>query len=77
MIKTVLALFAIVGFSACSHVKISAAMCDQMMNDPSHPQIPQECRDYNEKEADKAFNKVVDEKKVSKKDIEFSREKGE
>jgi len=77
MIKTVLAFFAMIGLSACSQVQISAAMCDQIMNDPSHPQIPQECRDYSEKEADKAFNKIVNEKKVSKKDIEFTRESGE
>jgi len=62
-------------FIGCSGVTVNATMCDQIMNDPAHPQIPQECRDYSEKEAEKAFNKVVDEKKISKKDIEFSREK--
>jgi len=77
MIKIVLAFFGFFALSACSGVTVNASMCDQIMNDPSHPQIPQECRDYNEKEADKAFNKVVDDKKISKKDIEFSREKGE
>ena len=74
MIKILVACCALLALSACSHVKISAAMCDQIMNDPSHPQIPQECRDYSEKEAEKAFNKVTDEKKVSDQDIKFIRD---
>jgi hypothetical protein len=69
LILTAFALF----FSACSGVTITAAMCEQIAHDPSAPPIPQECRDYNEKEAQKAFDKVIDEKKVSDKDIEFSR----
>jgi len=74
MIKILWAVVAVIVVSGCSHIKISAAMCDQIAQDPN-AQIPQECKDYSEKEADKAFNKVVDEKKVSKKDIEFTREK--
>ncbi len=74
MIKILWAVVAVITVSGCSHIKISAAMCDQIAQDPN-AQIPQECKDYSEKEADKAFNKVVDEKKVSKKDIEFTREK--
>jgi len=74
MIKTVLAFCALLVMSGCSHVRINASMCDQIAQDPN-AQIPQECRDYSKKEADKAFDKVVNEKKVSKKDIEFTREK--
>jgi hypothetical protein len=77
MMKIIVALFGLLALNACSQVTVNATMCDQIMHDPSHPQIPQECRDYSEKEAEKAFNKVVDEKKVSKKDIEFTRENGE
>jgi hypothetical protein len=32
-------------------------MCDQIANDPNAV-MPKECRNYNEKEADKAFNKT-------------------
>jgi len=64
----------VIVMNGCSHIKITAAMCNQIAQDPN-AQIPQECRDYDKKAADKAFDKVVDEKKVSKKDIEFSREK--
>jgi hypothetical protein len=75
MIKIVLGLFGILIVAGCSQIKISTTMCDQVAQDPNSQQIPQECRDYNEKEADKAFDKVVDDKKVSKKDIEFVPEK--
>jgi len=75
MYKILAAFFILLSMSACSNIAINATMCDQIASDPSHPPMPQECRDYSEKEADKAFNKVVDEKKVSDKDLEFNREK--
>jgi uncharacterized protein YceK len=74
MSKILWAVAVMIVVSGCSHIKITAAMCNQIAQDPN-AQIPQECRDYSEKAAAKAFDKVVDEKKVSKKDIEFSREK--
>jgi len=70
-----LALLVVLGVSACSQVKVTASMCDEIASDPNHPPVPQECRDYSKKEADKAFDKVTDEKKVSDKDLEFNREK--
>ena len=75
MIKTALVFMFALTMSACSGVTVTAAMCEEIANDPSAPQIPKECRAYSEKEAEKAFNKVVDDKKVSDKDIDFSREK--
>ena len=62
--------------SGCSYFTFNAAMCDQIASEPGAT-VPQECRDYDEKKADKAFNKVVDDKKVSKKDIEFNKEQTE
>lgn len=59
--------------SGCTHFTINTTMCDEIALQPGQV-IPKECRNYNEKEADKAFNKVVDDKKVSDKDIEFSQE---
>lgn len=59
--------------AGCSNIEFNATMCDQIASD-SRATMPQECRDYSEKEAEKAFNKTVDEKKVSDKDIEFHRE---
>jgi len=60
-------------FAGCSNIEFNATMCDQIASDP-HATMPEECRNYSEKEAEKAFNKTVDEKKVSDKDIEFHKE---
>ena len=56
--------------AGCSNMTFNATMCDQIASDP-HATMPEECRDYSEKEAEKAFNKTVDEKKVSDQDIKF------
>lgn len=39
-------------FSGC-YFTVNAAMCDQIRSDP-HQLVPQECRNYNEKDADKS-----------------------
>lgn len=54
----------------CANFTIQGTMCDEIEREQGAT-VPKECRNYNEEEADKAFNKVVDEKKVSDKDIEF------
>ena len=72
MIKILL--LTILFFTGCSNITITAAMCDKLESDPTAT-VPQECKAYSEKEAEKAFNKVVNEKKVSDADIEFHKEK--
>jgi len=62
--------------SGCSYFTFNATMCEQLASEPNRP-LPQECRDYDEKKADKAFNKIVNEKKVTDKDIEFHKEQSE
>ena len=62
--------------SGCSYFTFNASMCDQIASDP-HATMPQECQDYDEKKADKAFNKVVNDKKVADKDIKFDKEEEE
>jgi len=74
MYKIVLTSLVALAFSACADIKITAAMCDKIESDPT-AQVPQECRDYDKAKADKAFDKVTEEKKVSDKELEFSREK--
>lgn len=59
--------------SGCANFTINGTMCDQIARDPGAT-MPQECKDYNEKEAEKAFNKVKEEKKVADKDIKFDKE---
>ena len=57
----------------CSNWKINAAMCEQLASEPNST-IPKECKDYNEKEAKKAFDNLKN-KKQSKEDIvEFNRD---
>ena len=59
--------------SGCSYFTINATICDEIASDPNAI-VPQECQIYDEKKADKAFNKVIDEKKTSDKDIKFEKE---
>jgi len=59
--------------SGCSNFTINATMCDQIASDPNAV-MPQECQNYDEKKADKAFNKVVDDKKIADKDLEVHKE---
>ena len=69
----VLAMLVVFGFAGCSHFKVTASMCDNINKE--HGELPQECQNYSEEKADKAFNKVQDENKVSGKDLEFDAEK--
>jgi len=57
----------------CSNITFNAAMCEKIASDP-HATMPEECRNYSEREAEKAFNKTKEEKKISDKDIEFHKE---
>jgi len=70
--------FAVISFVfvGCANWEFNAAMCDKIASDPNAV-IPQECKNYNEKEAQKAFDKIK-QKKQSKEDIvEFNREEDE
>ena len=41
--------------AGCSHFSVNATNCDQIiLNDPNAQNIPQECRDYKEEDADKS-----------------------
>ena len=66
-----LLIFMALFLSGCANFTITAAMCEQIASEPNAV-MPQECRDYDEKEAEKAFNKVVDDKKVSDTDLEVN-----
>lgn len=54
--------------SGCSYFTINAAMCDKIASDP-HATVPQECSNYSEKEAEKAFNKTKDAKEQRDEEI--------
>ena len=56
--------------SGCTNFTINATMCDKIASEPNAI-ITEECRVYNEEEAQKAFDKTQENKKISKEDIEF------
>ena len=60
-------------FSGCSNIKFNATMCDQIASEPGTV-IPQECKNYNEEDAQKAFDR--NEPKVESKEdiVEFNKE---
>jgi len=57
-------------FSGCSYFTFNANMCNEIASDP-HATVPEECRVYNEAEAQKAFDKT--DKKQSSESIEFNK----
>lgn len=60
-------------FSGCSNITFNAAMCNQIASDPNAV-MPKECRNYNEEEAQKAFDKVKNKKEETTNDIvEFNK----
>ncbi len=59
-------------FTGCSYFTFNATMCEQIASDPQAI-VPQECKAYNEAEAQKAFDK--EKEKISTDDIiEFNKE---
>ena len=71
-----IAILVALSLSGCSYFTFDATMCEQIASDPNAV-MPKECRKYIKEEADKAFHKVKNEKKVSTKDIEFDKDKNE
>lgn len=59
--------------SGCSNFTINATMCDKIASEPNALHF-EECRIYNEEEAQKAFDKTKEKKKVTHEDIEFHKE---
>ncbi|QOY54688.1 hypothetical protein HUE87_00105 [Candidatus Sulfurimonas marisnigri] len=61
-------------FGGCSYFKFNAAMCDQIAKEPNAV-IPQECRNYSEADAQKAFDKKKVKSSTNLKDeLEFHKE---
>jgi hypothetical protein len=69
-----ISLISMLFFVGCSNFTVNAAMCEQIAADP-HATMPQECRNYVEKDAEKAFNKTKHDKIKNNEDlIEFKQE---
>ncbi len=52
--KTVSIFLLAIIISGCSQFTVNATMCEDLMKDPNTQNIPAECRDYKEKDADKS-----------------------
>ena len=61
MIK--LSILIVLLFSGCSNITFNATMCDQIASDP-HAIMPEECRNYVEEEAQKAFDKTKEKQNL-------------
>ncbi len=60
-------------FSGCSNIEFNAAMCDKIESELT-PDMLVECRDYNEEEAQKAFDKTKTKTSTEKKeDLKFQK----
>jgi len=60
--------------SGCSNFKVTATMCDSINREPGTT-IPEECRAYNKKKADEAFDNKRNKQIESAEDIiEFNKE---
>ncbi len=71
--KTLLVGSTLLLMNGCSYFTFNAAMCEKIASDPNAV-MPEECQDYDEKKADKAFNKVINDKKTADKDIKFDKD---
>jgi len=64
-------------FGGCSNIEFNAAMCDKIASEPGAT-IPTECKRYSKEKAQKAFDKVHNEKLESKENVvKFQREEDE
>ncbi len=66
-----LSIILVIFLSGCSHFRINAAMCESIASDP-HATMPEECRNYVEEDAQKAFDNIKNENKQSTDLIEFN-----
>ena len=60
-------------FSGCSYFTISMAMCQQIASDPNSA-MPEQCRNYIEEEAVKAYFNNKSTISVDDKDLEVHKE---
>jgi len=55
-------------FSGCSHFTFNKQMCDKIASEPNSV-IPQECMQYSEEDAQKAFDNTKNKQQTSDEDI--------
>ena len=62
-----------IAFSVGSSFSFNGTMCDKIASEPNQF-MPEECRNYSEKEAKKAFNKTKKKHESRKDIIKFSKD---
>lgn len=76
--RAVFLLMIVASFGGCANFTVNGTICDQINTEPNTQNIPAECRKYNKKDADKAFNKKKEDKKADVDSIiEFEKNKKE
>ena len=73
MYKYYLAAAVLLVFSGCSNITFNASMCDQIASEPNSV-MPQECKKYNEEEAQKAFDNKKQKQESVDDIVEFHKE---
>ncbi len=63
-------------FSGCSYFEFNYAMCDNI-GPNADPQIIEKCRNYNEEEAQKAFDNVKAKPSTDEDVLKFKKNPGE
>lgn len=73
--KKIVFLALLASFGGCSNFSINAPICDQIQQEPNTQNIPQECKKYDKKKADAAYDKKKEQQKADVEDIiEFQKE---
>ena len=66
------ALLGTILFSGCSYYEVNPAMCEKI-GPKDDPALIEKCRNYNEEEAEKAFNKTKNKSSQSDDDLKFNK----
>ena len=67
--------YALIGsflLSGCSYYEVNPAMCEKI-GPKDDPALIEKCRNYNEEEATKAFNKTKKESSKNEDDLKFKK----
>jgi len=62
--------------SGCAGMTVNGTMCDQIASQPGAT-IPSECRNYVDKEAQKAFDNTKHQRNIADDDIKFTKDEKE
>jgi len=76
MYKILATMLFLLGLSGCSNFTINATMCEQIASEPNSA-MPEECQQYSEEKAKKAYDKLIDKHENNENIIKFSKDADE